>query len=100
MLGRWRTNWQRYEPRMTTGAFGFCAEVHLFGSDYFRGIANARREADIDFKQIASGGRCQWVLDAVCRTVEWLSQPLRFNSVVLRTALDFSNTCQVCLATL
>ena len=35
---------------------------------------------------VASGGRCQWVLDATCQVVEWLGQPLRFNSVVLRTA--------------
>ena len=26
---RWRTNWQRYEPRMTTGAFDFCAESRV-----------------------------------------------------------------------
>ena len=38
------------------------------------------------------GGRCQWVLDAICEIVEWLSQPLRFESVVLRTALDVSNS--------
>ena len=41
-------------------------------------------------KQTASGGRCQWVLDAICEIVEWPSQPLRFDSVVLRTALDKS----------
>jgi len=36
--------------------------------------------------QTASGGRCQWVLDAICQIVEWPSQLLRFDSVVLRTA--------------
>ena len=30
------------------------------------------------------GGRCQWVLDAAYQAVEWPSQPLRFDSVVLR----------------
>jgi hypothetical protein len=33
-----------------------------------------------------SGGRWQWVLDTICQMVEWSYQPLRFNSVVLRTA--------------
>ena len=36
--------------------------------------------------RVASGGRFQWVLDAACHAVEWLSQPLRFDSVVLRTS--------------
>jgi hypothetical protein len=31
------------------------------------------------------GGCCQWVLVAVYQTVEWPSQPLRFDSVVLRS---------------
>jgi hypothetical protein len=31
------------------------------------------------------GGCCQWVLDAVCETVEWLSQPLGFDSLALRS---------------
>jgi hypothetical protein len=35
---------------------------------------------------VAPGGRCQWALDAICQIVEWPSQPLRFDSVVLRTA--------------
>jgi hypothetical protein len=42
----------------------------------------------IEFRQVASGGRCQWVLDTAFQAVEWLGQPLRFESVVLRTALD------------
>jgi hypothetical protein len=52
----------------------------------FRGLAvtdpksNTRTRIDVRL-----GGRCQWVLDAVCQTVEWPSQPLRFDSVVLRT---------------
>ena len=33
------------------------------------------------------GGRCQWALDAALQAVEWPCQPLRFDSVVLRTAL-------------
>lgn len=42
----------------------------------------------------ASGGRYQWVLDAVCEAVEWTSQPLRFESAVLCTpsiAIDKSS---------
>jgi hypothetical protein len=39
-------------------------------------------------RQVAPGGRCQWVLDAAFQVVEWPGQPLRFESVVLRTALD------------
>ena len=35
-----------------------------------------------------SGECCQWVLDAVFHTVEWLSQPLGFNSLALRLSLD------------
>jgi len=35
-----------------------------------------------------SGECCQWVLDAVFHTVEWLSQPLGFDSLALRQALD------------
>ena len=30
------------------------------------------------------GGRCQWVLDAARQAVEWLSQPLGFESLALR----------------
>jgi len=37
------------------------------------------------------GGRCQWVLDAVYQTVEWPSQPLRFDSVVSARPLDKLN---------
>jgi hypothetical protein len=29
MFRRWRTNWQRYEPRMTTGAFEFLGSVRV-----------------------------------------------------------------------
>ena len=29
------------------------------------------------------GGCCQWVLDTVCQTVEWLHQPLGFDSLAL-----------------
>jgi len=31
------------------------------------------------------GGCFRWVLDAVCETVEWLSQPLGFDSLALRS---------------
>ena|GEM_PF-6454681 len=34
------------------------------------------------------GGCFQWVLDAVCETVEWLDQPLGFESFALRSSLD------------
>jgi hypothetical protein len=33
---------------------------------------------------VVFGGRCQWVLDAARQAVEWLSQPLGFESLVLR----------------
>jgi hypothetical protein len=36
----------------------------------------------------ASGECCQWVLDAVLQTVEWLCQPLGFDSLTLRQSLD------------
>src|SRR5579863_2424272 len=39
----------------------------------------------LDEGRLRLGGRCQWVLDAIYQMVEWLSQPLRFDSVVLRT---------------
>jgi hypothetical protein len=64
----------------------------LFWSGYFRGITNAYDKADTKSAQVASGGCCQWVLDAIREIVEWPSQPLRFESVVLRTALDISNS--------
>jgi hypothetical protein len=35
--------------------------------------------------QPASGGCCQWVLAAACEAVEWLSQPLGFESLALRS---------------
>jgi hypothetical protein len=31
------------------------------------------------------GGCFQWVLDAACEAVEWLSQPLGFESLALRS---------------
>jgi hypothetical protein len=38
------------------------------------------------------GGYFQWVLDAAAReTVERPNQPLGFNSLALRTALDLNN---------
>jgi hypothetical protein len=37
------------------------------------------------------GGYFQWVLDAACETVEWPYQPLGFNSLALRSALDHCN---------
>ena len=38
------------------------------------------------------GGYCQWVLNAACEAVEWPNQPLGFNSLALRTALDLMNS--------
>ena len=35
-----------------------------------------------------SGECCHWVLDVVLQTVEWLSQPLGFESLTLRRSLD------------
>jgi hypothetical protein len=37
------------------------------------------------------GGYFQWVLDAVRETVEWPNDPLGFNSLALRMALDQTN---------
>src|SRR6266542_3267476 len=31
-----------------------------------------------------SGECCQWALDGVCKTIEWLRQPLGFDSLTLR----------------
>jgi hypothetical protein len=63
-----------------------------FGKDlgvtYFRGIALIAGRRDIARRQGALGGCCQWVLDAAYQTVEWPRQPLRFESVILRRALD------------
>jgi len=96
---RQRTDWQFAEPRLTSGAFAFSGRIwpvhppgFVFWSGYFRRIANAEGKANIEVRQIAPGGCCQWVLDAICEIVEWPSQPLRFDSVVLRTALDISNS--------
>jgi hypothetical protein len=36
------------------------------------------------------GGRCQWVLDAARQAVEWLSQPLGFESLALRGHSTFT----------
>ena len=55
-------------------------------SVYFRGLMLAQAPFDTARGSVAFGGRCQWVLDATFHVVEWLSQPLRFDSVVLRTA--------------
>lgn len=38
--------------------------------------------------QAVFGGCYQWVLDAACQAVEWLDQPLGFNSLALRSSLD------------
>jgi hypothetical protein len=40
--------------------------------------------------QTVFGGCFQWVLDAACQAVEWLSQPLGFKSLALRSSLDQS----------
>jgi hypothetical protein len=53
---------------------------------YFRGIAFIANAFDTLTRWSASGGRCQWVLDAILQIVEWPCQPLRFESVVLRTS--------------
>jgi len=52
--------------------------------DTFEGLSF---EADEDTvaSQAAFGGCCQWVLDAAFHTVEWSRQPLRFESVFLRS---------------
>jgi hypothetical protein len=43
-------------------------------------------------KQPAFGGCYQWVLGAVCQTVEWLNQPLGFDSLALRGLSTSTNT--------
>jgi len=82
----------------------------LFWSGYFRGLVRGQGEANIEIgrlrlEDVASGystpadeNRVVWgprVLDAIRQIVEWLSQPLRFDSVVLRTALDISNYLRI-----
>jgi len=42
----------------------------------------------IGAEMIASGECCQWVLDADSQPVEWLCQPLGFDSLALRQSLD------------
>src|SRR5271163_34235 len=39
-------------------------------------------------RETPSGECCHWVLDDVLQTVEWLSQPLGFESLALRQSLD------------
>lgn len=39
-------------------------------------------------REAPSGECCQWVLDVVLQTVDWLSQPLGFESLTLRRSLD------------
>ncbi len=64
-----------------------------FWSGYFRGIACDGGSENTGREEVASGGRCQWVLDAAFQAVEWPSQPLRFESVVLRTGFSTQSWC-------
>ena len=66
-----------------------------FWSGYFRGLVRAQWAEDSEFRKIAFGGRYQWVLDAIFQMVEWIRQPLRFDSVVLRTALDLDSVAMI-----
>lgn len=79
---------------MTFGKFqigtGLPAEF-AFWRGYFGGIADGSLEGTYWRRQVSSGGRCQWVLDATFQVVEWPGQPLRFESVVLRTAARLKN---------
>jgi len=61
--------------------------------NYFRGIAFMTDGLDTLARWTASGGRCQWVLDAIRQIVEWPCQPLRFESVVLRTSARRNFRC-------
>lgn len=59
-----------------------------FGAPTIVGLRAGLQAENVEIEKVASGGRCKWVLDAASQTVEWLGQPLRFESVILRTALD------------
>ena len=68
-------------------------ERPLFWSNYFGGIAQRHGEENSECGWVAFGGRCQWVLDATRQVVEWLCQPLPFESVVLRMASRLTWVC-------
>jgi hypothetical protein len=57
------------------------AENAEFGRECRKGVVLALRGQPF-------GGYFQWVLDAACEPVEWPYQPLGFDSLVLRPALD------------
>jgi hypothetical protein len=60
------------------------------GCRIFANLVRARLKVGIGwgFPDGLFGGYFQWVLDTVCETVEWLHQPLGFDSLALRAALD------------
>jgi hypothetical protein len=60
-------------------------------SDRYEGVESVLRRQSF-------GGYFQWVLDDVCETVEWPNQPLGFDSVALRSALDQSPICAKLMA--
>src|ERR1035438_2440653 len=76
-----------------TGLSGVTGPDSSFGAATFVGLRMREEKRMIEFRQVASGGRCQWVLDATRQVVEWLCQPLRFESVVLRTASRLALVC-------
>ena len=58
-------------------------------SNLFELCGRRRKQQNLQFiVQAVFGGCYRWVLDAVCETVEWLDQPLGFESLALRPSLD------------
>jgi hypothetical protein len=84
--GREVTTLDRSDSRKgPQGAQTALAALPSFGAPPIVGLRTRLGTENIETEKPASGGRCQWVLDAASETVEWLGQPLRFESVVLRT---------------
>ena len=80
-------------PAAEMGArpFRFGRVPHLgMGQRIFADWAGKRLKSGVGwgFAGGLSGGYFQWVLDAVCETVEWSHQLLGFDSLALRAALD------------
>jgi len=73
--------------RFCFGSWG-SGEASRFGTQFQIKSSDSHfliRSSDRLFlRQSTSGGCFQWVLDAACQAVEWLSQPLGFDSLILR----------------
>src|ERR1700683_4074310 len=73
--------------RFCFGSWG-SGEASRFGTQFQIKSSDSHfliRSSDRLFlRQSTSGGCFQWVLDAACQAVEWLSPPLGVNSLILR----------------